>query len=126
LPGQLGVVDFSDLLYARSDFAHIEMRRRNPDYTPKHTVLFDEREGRIAKANHGKDPLFFFAALQRQLGYPIVPRPTPPDPTANLLQVLDRRLQQFEAKLKLLEGEIKGDLDLSQFYVKPDEPRPSS
>jgi hypothetical protein len=121
LPGQLGVVEFSDLLYARSEFAQLESRRRNPDHTPKHPVLFGEREGRIAKANHGKDPLFFFAALQRQLGYPVVPRPTPADPTANLVQVLDRKLQQFEAKLKLLEGELKGEVDLSQFYVKPDK-----
>jgi hypothetical protein len=122
LPGQLGAVDFSDLLYARSEFAMIEARRRNPDYEAKHTVLFGEKEGRIAKANHGRDPLFLFAALHRQLGYPIVPRPTPPDPTANLVQVLDRKLQQFEARLKLLEGELKGDLDLSQFYAKPDKP----
>lgn len=125
LPGQLGVVDFSDLLYARSEFAHIEMRRRNPDHSPKYPVLFGEREGRIAKANHGKDPLFFFAALQRQLGYPVVPRPTPSDPTANLLQILDRKLQQFEARLKLIESELKGDLDLSEFYAKPEKPGPS-
>jgi len=121
LRGQLGVVDFADLLYARSEYAQVEMRRRNPDAKPKHAVLFGEKEGRIAKANRGKDPLFFFAALQRQLGYPIVPRPTPPDTTANLVHILDRKVQQFEARLKLLEGELKGDLDLSQFYVKSDE-----
>ena len=101
----------------------MELRRRDPEHTPKHPVLFGEKEGRIAKANHGKDPLYFFAALQRQLGYPAVPRPTPSDPTANLLQVLDRKLQQLEIRLKLFEGEIKGDLDLSQFYAKPDKPR---
>ena len=126
LPGQLGVVDFADLLYARSEFAHAEQRRRNPDYTPKHPPLFGEREGRIAKASHGKDPLYLFAALQRQLGYPIVPRPTPADPTANLLLVLDRKLQQFEARLKLIEGELKGELDLSQFHSNPDRPGASS
>ena len=33
--------------------------------------LFAEKEGKIAKANRGRDPLLF-AALQRQLGYPEV------------------------------------------------------
>jgi hypothetical protein len=119
---QLGTVDFADLLYARSEFARLEQRRSDPAYQPKHPVLFGEREGKIAKANHGKDPLYLFAALQRQLGYPEVPRPKPPDATANLLHTLDRKLQQLEMRLKLLEGEIKGDLDISQFYVKPDKP----
>ena len=36
--------------------------------------LFGEKEGKIAKASRGRDPLFLFAALQRQLGYPEVPR----------------------------------------------------
>jgi hypothetical protein len=120
LPAQLGVVDFADLLYARSEFAQIERRRRNPEAKPKHPVLFGEKEGRIAKANHGKDPLYLFAALQRQLGYPVVPRPVPPDPTANLVLLLDRKMQQLEARLKIIEGEMKGELDISQFYVKPD------
>ena len=121
---QLGTVEFSDLLYARSAFAQIELRRRDPDHQPKHPVLFGEKEGKIAKANHGKDPLFLFAALQRQLGYPAVPRPTPADSTANTLLTLDRKLQQLELRVKLLEGEVKGDLDLRQFYVKPDKPGP--
>ena len=38
-------------------------------------VLFGEREGRIALANRRKDPLYLFASLHRQLGYPEVPRP---------------------------------------------------
>jgi hypothetical protein len=120
LPAQLGIVDFADLLYARSEFARIELRRSKRDAKPKNPVLFGEKEGRIAKANHGKDPLYLFAALQRQLGYPAVPRPTPVDQAVNLLAVLDRKLQQFEVRLRLIEGEIKGDLDISQFYVKPE------
>ncbi len=118
---QLGVVDFADLLYARSEFAVLQLRRRNGDYQPKHPVLFGEREGRIARANRGKDPLLFFAALQRQLGYPIVPRPTPADQTGNLLQSLDRKILQLEARLKIVESEVKGELDISQFYVGPDK-----
>ena len=124
LPNQLGTVDFADLLYARSEFAQMELRRRNPDHQPKHPVLFGEREGKIARANHGKDPLFLFAALQRQLAYPAVPRPAPADSTGNVLLTLDRKMQQLEIRVKLLEGEVKGDLDLSKFYVKPDKPEP--
>jgi len=125
LPFQLGTVEFADLLYARSEFARIEQRRRNPEHVPKFPVLFGEKEGRIAKANHGKDPLYLFAALERQLGYPAVPRPTAPDPNQNLLQMLDRKLQQIEARLKLLEGEVKGDLDLTSFAA-PESPHGSN
>jgi hypothetical protein len=115
LPSQLGVVDFGDLVYARSEYAQMERRRRQPDSLPKHPVLFGEKEGRIAKANHGKDPLYLFAALQRQLGYPAVPRPSPPDSAINLVASLDRKVQQLEVRLKLVEGELRGDLDISQF-----------
>ncbi len=121
---QLGTIEFADLLYARSEYALTEARRRKPDYVPKHPVLFGEREGRIAKANHGKDPLYLFAALQRQLGYPTVPRPKPPDQAANLLAQLDRRLQQLETRLKLLESEFKGELDITQFYESPKTGKP--
>jgi hypothetical protein len=120
LPAQLGVVDFADLLYARSEFAQLERRRRNPDALPKDPVLFGEKEGRIAKANHGKDPLFLFAALQRHLGYPAVPRPSPADQAGNAVMALDRKLQALEIRLKLIESEMKGDLDISQFYAKPE------
>src|SRR3989442_11704376 len=44
LPAQLGLLDFADLLYARSEFAQVELRRRQPDAKPKHPVLFGERE----------------------------------------------------------------------------------
>jgi hypothetical protein len=120
LSAQLGIVEFADLVYARSEYARKELLRTNPDATWKYPILFGEKEGRIARANHGKDPLYFFAALQRQLGYPAVPRPTPADPSVNWANVLDRKLQQLEVRLKLIESELKGELDLSQFYVKPD------
>jgi hypothetical protein len=119
---QLGAVDFTDLIYYRSEQYLIEQRKLagDPDLQPRQPVLFGAKEGRIARANAGKDPLFMFAALQRQLGYPTVPRPkraTGEDrlsPTA-----LDARLRQMEKRLQLLESEMKGNLDLSQFYAKP-------
>ena len=80
LNGLLGTQDFAELLYRRSQHHVAEVRRRNqnPDYEASYPILFDVQEGRIARANIGKDPLYMFAALQRQLGYPRVPRPTPP------------------------------------------------
>ncbi|MBV8229748.1 MAG: hypothetical protein JO329_07180, partial [Planctomycetaceae bacterium] len=53
--------------------------RRNPDCSPKFPILFSEEEGKISRANRGRDPLHLFAALGRQLGYPEVPRPRRPD-----------------------------------------------
>lgn len=120
---QLGVIDFADLLYRRSEHAVNEYRRetRNPDFQPSKPILFGVQEGRIAKANRNKDPLYMFAALQRQLSYPAVPRLKPKAETFTIHPVLDQRLQQLEKRMQLLEMELKGGIDLTQFYVKPDE-----
>jgi hypothetical protein len=82
-------------------------------------ILFGEREGRIALANRHKDPLYLFSSLQRQLGYPAVPRQKPADKEQALLPQLARRLEQLETRLKILEEEQRGGLDLSQFYQRP-------
>ncbi len=118
---RLGATDFGDLIYYRSGH-YVEERRRATGrdlYQPSHPVLFGVQEGRIAKANRGKDPLYMFAALQRQLGYPSVPRPKP-KPTGPVIHpALELRFQRLENRLKLLESEVKGELDLSQFYAEP-------
>jgi hypothetical protein len=69
---QVGLIDLADLVYVRSpEYWRLEKRdallagRTGPE--PDRPILFGEKEGRIARANRGKDPLFFFAALQRQL-----------------------------------------------------------
>lgn len=114
----LGTVDFADMLYLRSQ-QHVEdvrARRREPEYTPSYPVLFDVRAGRIARANLGRDPLYLFAALQRQLGYPSVPRPAPARSGPAVHPQLEMRLQRLEARLGLVEQEQRGQLDLSQFY----------
>src|SRR4029078_8999850 len=82
-------------------------------------VLFGEREGRIALANRKKDPLFLFSSLHRQLGYPEVPRMKPADKEQALLPHLARRLEQLESRLKLIEDEQRGGLDITQFYERP-------
>lgn len=119
LPKWLGAVDLADLIYVRSQYAVEQRRRVRPGYEPKHAILFSEREGRIAAANRGKDPLYLFSALQRQLNYPKVPRAERADPQAKLLQNLERRVQNLEARLKLLEEEAKGELDITRYSVKP-------
>jgi len=116
---QLGSVEFADLIFFRSE-AYVDERRRTagPDYMPTTRLLFGRQEGRIARANRGKDPLYLFAALQRQLGYPSVPRAK----SARELQLpplLEQRLQRLEKRLQLLESESQGKLDLSEFYANP-------
>jgi hypothetical protein len=116
---QLGAIDFADMIYFRSEF-YLEERRKlvDPHEVAKDPLLFSRQEGRIAKANRGKDPLYLFAALQRQLGYPAVPR-SRSNRDFKLHPVLELRLQRVEKKLHLLESEAKGQLDLSEFYAQP-------
>jgi hypothetical protein len=53
------------------------------------------------------------------LGYPAVPKQKPADKDQALLPQLARRLEQLEMRLKILEEEQRGGLDLSQFYERP-------
>jgi hypothetical protein len=89
-------------------------------------VLFGEREGRIALANRKKDPLYLFASLHRQLGYPEVPLPARADAEQALLPQIARRLEQLETRMKLVEDEQRGGIDLTKFYERPDFPRPTA
>jgi hypothetical protein len=142
---QIGMVDLADLIYVHSEYywqrpenqrtgtaaiptgerigaeealARSDAPARSEDGDPA-VVLFGEREGRIALANRRKDPLFLFSSLQRQLGYPDVPRQKRADREQELLPQLARRLEQLETRLKLIEEEQRGGLDLTQFYERP-------
>ncbi len=124
---QIGIVDFADLLFVRSHLYVTEQRRQDPGYEPPLPPLFGDKEGKIARANRGRDPLFLFAALQRQLGYPEVPRPRPRDDVTAKIETLQAKLREVEARIKLVESEVKGQLDLSQFYLKPENlPKPAA
>lgn len=112
---QIGIVDFTDLVYLRSELYVKDQRRQQPNYQPPLPPLFGEKEGRIAAANRGRDPLYLFAALQRQLGYPEVPRPRIADDWEAKLKKVQVKLHEMEARLKLVEGEVKGQIDLTQF-----------
>lgn len=117
---QIGVLDLADLIYVYSQYSvKMQMREGSVLRQPKF-ILFGEKEGRIALANRHKEPLYLFSALQRQLGYPKVPKPNPPDPVEDLLPRIKRTLEQFEVRIKMLEDEQRQKgIDLSQFYQKP-------
>ena len=116
---QVGVIDFADLIFVRSEQYLTDRRRTERDYQPPVPPVFGEKEGKIARASRGREPLFLFAALQRQLGYPEVPRFKPRDDAATLLENMQVKVRALENRLKLLEGEVRGNVDLSQFG-KPD------
>lgn len=123
---QIGIVDLADLIYVRSDYYNEREARVERESVAEATLpprLFGVREGRIAWANRRKDPLLLFAALHRQLGYPAAPRPQAPEPTQALLPALARRVEQLEARLKLVEEEQRGGIDLERFYVQDDAGR---
>ena len=112
---QVGLVDFSDMVYVRSEL----YRKTRPD--ARKPALFGEKEGKIALANRRKDPLYLFSALQRHLGYPGVPRPRPEDSRRDILPMLVRRMERMETRTKLLEEELRGGINLARFY-QPKEP----
>lgn len=115
---QIGIVDFADMIFVRSDY--YRQLRGEPEKPP----LFGEKEGKIALANRRKDPLYLFSALARHLGYPVVPRPKPEDTALQILPALQRKVERLETRIKLLEEELRGGINLSRFY-KGDSPRPA-
>ena len=113
---QIGLIDLADMIFVRS--AHYQARRGG--IPPERPVLFGEKEGRIALANRRKDTLLLFAALQRHLGYPAIPRVAPADNTSEQLPLLIRRMERLETRMKMLEEESRhGSIDLASFYDPP-------
>lgn len=120
---QLGTIELADLIYFTSESFVEERRRqlRDSTFQPDYPILFGAKEGRIACANRGRDPLYMFGALQRQLSYPAVPRRRAVSGPEKEIPILSAKIQQLEKRLQLLEQEQKGDLDISQFYRRPEE-----
>jgi hypothetical protein len=121
LRSRLGDVDFADLIFVRSEYFIKERTRLNPDFVAKFPALFGEKEGKIARANRGRDPMYLFSALQRQLGYPEVPRPRRPDELEARVLLLEQKIAQLENRLKAAESGLQQDDVLSQVMVKPEE-----
>ncbi|MFN9158950.1 MAG: hypothetical protein ACK6D5_14370 [Planctomyces sp.] len=125
LQSELGTLELAELIYRVSEHFYTRRatgRSKQAD-ADRGLVLFGEQEGRIARANIGRDPLYLFADLQRHLGYPSVPKSVVNDDNERLPKALEVRLQKIEQKLKILEMETKGGLDLSRFYKPGDTPQ---
>jgi hypothetical protein len=117
---QIGVVDIADLIYVHSEYYTKVQSRLTENAEQPVFVLFGEKEGRIALANRKKEPLYLFAALQRQLGYPAIPRPQGPGLVEEIIPQLKRKVEQLETRIKLLEDEQRQKgIDLAQFYKNP-------
>lgn len=116
---QIGLVDLADLIYVRSQHYLRQRERDGFGSQPEKPVLFGEKEGKIALAHRRKDPLWFFAALQRHLGYPEVARHKPPKNERLVVEGLSRRLERLETRIKLVEEEQRGGIDLTRFYQPP-------
>lgn len=122
---RIGLIDLADMIYTRSEHYLTQQKRRGgklpgADYPP----LFGEREGRIALANRNRDPLLLFSALQRQLGYPKVPLKRKVDEAQFLIPQMMRRIERMEGRIKLLEDENRGGIDLTKFYASENKPPP--
>ncbi|MEE2780742.1 MAG: hypothetical protein VX431_00940 [Planctomycetota bacterium] len=115
---QVGLVELADLIYVRS--GHYQPVKDEL----QQTILFGEQEGRIARANRRKDPLLLFAALQRQLGYPKVPRPQPVAQKDEKIEQMSRRIERLEGRMKLLEEESRGGIQIERFFSAPETPPP--
>lgn len=119
---QLGIVDIADLVYVHSQHYVDRRATQEPDAAElPSVVLFGEKEGRIALANRKSEPLFFFAALQRQLQYPAVPRRKLRDEALDIMNKLQRVVERLEVRIKLLEDEQREKgIDLTKFYQRPE------
>lgn len=115
---QIGLVELADLIYVRSEeYESRRQRQMGGDAGPPEApILFGAKEGKIAVANRRKDPLFLFAAMQRHLGYPTVPRIEARDPLPELVPQLMRRVERLETRLKLMEEEQRQGIDITKFY----------
>ena len=108
---QVGIIDLADLIYVRSEYYD-----RRPD--EEEPILFGEREGRIAFASRRRDPAFLFSALSRHLDYPQVPKAKKIEEEESQVPILKRRIEMLEARLQLLEEELRGGINLERFYKK--------
>lgn len=116
---QVGIVDLADLIYVRSEH-YAALRRKKGQSDEEVPLLFGEKEGKIARSNRRKDPRYLFAALQRHLNYPTVPRRAVIDQSRVLIPQLTKRIERLEQRTRLIEEEQRGGIDLSRFMPKPE------
>ncbi len=110
---QLGFVDLAELIYVRSEY----YLQKGGDAAGKE-ILFGRKEGQIALANRRKDMTFLFSAMQRHLGYPKVPHTMYTESEETKIIRLQQRLGLMENRLRLLEQEKHGGINLAEYYKK--------
>lgn len=110
---QLGLLDFAEMIFVRSDYYAVVHGEEHGK-----AILFGEKEGRIALANRRKDPTYLFSAFQRHLNYPTVPRPTHEESEESQVMKLRRMVDHLDSRVKMLEEELHGGLDITKYYVK--------
>jgi hypothetical protein len=121
LRAQIGLVDLADLVILASEEYRLQLQKAGKGDQAKDPILFGAKEGRIAIGNRRKDPLYLFAAMQRHLGYPSVPRIQTRGENTDIVPQMARRIERMEARIKLLEEERRGGIDITKFYKKPDD-----
>ena len=118
---QIGLVGLAELIYVRSEhYLQYRSRKAGKQVEPEKPILFGEKEGKIALANRKKEPLLLFSAMQRHLEYPTVPKLEKADRTEEIVPLLVRRMERLEHRMKLLEEEQQGGIDITKFYTPPD------
>ena len=123
---RIEMVGIGDLVYVASEhYRERESQRGVLDEATPGQILFGTKEGKIALANRKREPVRLFEALQRQLGYPKVPRNLPRHDPLEQLTALTRRMERLEVRMKIMEDENReGSFDLTKFYRKPETPPP--
>lgn len=113
---QIGLIQLGDLVYIHSQHYLDRAAAEGSSEPAPDSVLFGSKEGRIALANRSADPQYLFAALQRHLDYPAIPRPKQEDPMKKILPELVRSVERLEVRIKLIEQEQReAGIDLNQF-----------
>lgn len=121
---KIGLVQLGDLVFVHSQHYVDRKQQQGGEFDMPDPLLFSDREGRIALANRSHEPQYLFSALQRQLGYPSIPKPKQKDSAEYVLPKLIRTVERLETRIKLLEDENREKgIDLSKFMKNASRPR---
>ena len=120
LQTRLGDVDFAKP--HPSYYAHFvkERRKTNPEFEPKYPTLFGEREGKIARANRGRDPVICWH-WTASLAIPRSRDSAAPTSSKPAFSCSSRRSPSSRTASRPAESELNQDVDLSQVIVKPED-----
>lgn len=113
---EIGLIDFADFLFLHSEDYRQKLIAAGQSVEQRGPFIFGPHEGRIAFACRRRDPLYLFGALQRHLGYPVVPRVVAADTTHELIPQLARKIERLEQRIKLIEQENRAGIDITKFY----------